>query len=117
MKEYLKHFIEGWEKDSKIEKPKTFLKYFIHYPINWIWTLGSILFIGLFLTGEHKYEAPIFYFLALIPFLMLAYNVITEYNAFKNNGISGKLMAFIFYGACVLDLLILMAILFFSRIN
>jgi len=114
--EHLKHFLKGWKKDSVRELPETFWQYFIYYPINWSWTLGSLLFIGLFLYGEHKYQAPIFYFMALIPFLMLVYNLIDEYNAYlyKKNGvrnIGAKRLMYIFYGASLVILLLLIAVL------
>ena len=116
--EYLNKFLAGWSKESVIERPKTFWKYFLYYPLNWSWTLGSILFIVLFLHGWKKYNAPIFNVLALIPLLMMIYNLFDEYNAFlyRKNGVlnvSATRLMYIFYGACALILFTVIAIVIF----
>lgn len=116
--EQLKRFLtEGWSKDYTVEVPKYFWQYYIRYELNWIWTLGSILFIVLFLHSEKQYNAPVFYLFALIPFFMLIFNVITEYNAFKRNPKNNKLFMYIFYGACFLIVIIVTIVLFLNRTN
>ena len=79
----IKSFLKGWESHSTHQRPKTFWKYFIYYPLNWMWTLGSILFFILMLKGAVKYESPMIYYLSSIPIIMMAYNFTDEYYAFQ----------------------------------
>ena len=94
-------FLTGWRRDFMVVRPKTFWKYLLRYPHNYTWTFGSILFIILLIRGAIRYEAPVFWWWALIPFILMIYNFVSEYFAFKNKG-QGKLLVFIFYGACIL---------------
>lgn len=118
----IRFFVEGYEKFSVRERPKTFFKYFIYYPLNWSWTLGSLLFIGLLIKGAIKYEAPIFYYLTSIPSLMIAYNIIDEYNAFKfyatgERSVKAKILMYVFYGACALVLIGISVVLIINDIR
>ena len=80
----IKHFLKyGWSKDGVHERPKTFWKYFLRYPLNWMWTLGSILFIGIFIEGAIRYESPLLWTATLFPFIMLIYNFVDECYAFQ----------------------------------
>lgn len=120
--DYIKHFLQGFRKDGEHERPKTFWRYFIYYPINFTWTLGSILFIGIALYLKQKYEAPIFYFISLIPFLLLVYNLLDEYEAFQwymtgSRSITAKRMMFTFYGLCGLIMAALMGILILNEMK
>ena len=87
------------------EQPfKDFMRYFISYSINWTWTLGSILFIVLFCMGGLKYSSPALWVLSVIPYTMLIYNLVTEYQAYTlkimDDKWLSKAMGLIFYGAC-----------------
>jgi hypothetical protein len=117
MKQFFKDislfFTEGWHKTVLVEKPKNFWEYFTGYSLNWLWTLSTAAWFVDFL---HK-QVPMFTVLSAIPFLLLIYNFVTEWNAYKKNGISGAMMAYLFYGACALDLIIVIAILFFLKTN
>lgn len=104
----------GWHKTTLSEAPKNFISYFIGYSLNWLTTLATILFIGLFLYGEMKYQAPMFYMMSVIPFLILAYNTASELNAYKK-GLNEKLLYILFCGACVADFLALIAMLFLKQ--
>lgn len=95
---------------------KNFLQYFISYTNNWLWTLCSLLFIGLLINSAHKYQSVIFYLWASIPFILMVYNFIDEYNAylFKRDGarkVSAKQLAHIAYGSCFLVLLTIVAMI------
>jgi|CXWL01.1.fsa_nt_gi hypothetical protein len=110
MKEFLKYYFKRPLRDDGNGK--------MWFTLNHTWMFGSILFIGLFLLGWQKYEAPIFLILSLIPFLLLVYNIIDEYNAFlfEKTGarkVSAARLAYIFYGACafILFTVILIVIL------
>jgi hypothetical protein len=110
MKEFVKYYFDRPLRDDGYGK--------MWWTLNYTWLLGSLLFIGLFLYGEAKYHAPIFYFMAMIPALMLVYNIIDEYNAYicsktgARNASAGKLM-YIFYGASALILVTIILILLF----
>ena len=94
----------GWSRDFIVKRPKTFWRYLLRYPHNYTWTFGSILFIVLLVGGAIKYEAPVFWWWAMIPFILMVYNFVSEYFAFKGKG-KGKLLAIIFYGACAMIVL------------
>jgi len=80
----IKRFLtEGWRKDGVHDRPKTFFKYFIYYPINWGWTLGSLLFIVIFIEGAIRYESPLLWVVISFPLIMLIYNFVDEYYAFQ----------------------------------
>lgn len=83
MIEKIKKILAGWQKVEERDRPKTFWKYFIYYPLNWSWTLGSILFIGVFIEGGIKYESPLCLTAFLFPLIMLIYNLVDEYYAFQ----------------------------------
>jgi len=66
------------------EQPKTFWQYFRRKAFNWAWTLGSLLAIGGFTEGWLNYDrAEIFLWMSLIPIILLIYNTVDEYYAFK----------------------------------
>lgn len=96
---------------------KNFLAYYFSYTINWMWTLGSILFTILSLNGQIKYEAPIFYFFALASILMLIYNIISEYKSYRKDYKYNRLIVYIFYGLCFLIVLTMCVILFINKTN
>ena len=80
----IKRFLkEGWHKFEIVNKPKTFFEYFIHFPLNWMWTLGSSGAILMFLEASKRYEAEIFLWLSAIPSILLIYNFVDEYFAFQ----------------------------------
>jgi len=79
-KKFLK---EGWYKFEVVNKPKTFFKYFTHFPLNWGWTLGSVLFIGIFIEGGNRYNSPLLFVCTLFPLIMMIYNLVDEYYAFQ----------------------------------
>lgn len=83
-----------------------FIKYYFSQLFNDIWTFTCLLFIILLSSSASIYHSIIFYVLSLIPFLLLAFNVVTEYNTFKNNGVSSKIMTWLFFGACFLIIII-----------
>jgi hypothetical protein len=101
-----------------------FLKYYFNRPLmpngekmwfpgNYQWTVMCLIFIIAFLCGH----APVFYILCSWPMLMLTYNVHTEWNKYKQNGVGGKLMAKIYYGLCLIILLTVIIILFYYKTN
>lgn len=75
--------MKGWEKHGHHERPNTFWKYFVLYPLNWTWTLGSLLFMAIFIEGANKYKSPALWTMTLFPLTMLLYNFVDEYYAFK----------------------------------
>lgn len=79
----IKKFFGGWQSYSEHERPKTFLKYFVYYPLNWSWTFGSLLFIWIFINGYIKYESQLCLTATLFPLIMLVYNFVDEYYAFQ----------------------------------
>lgn len=81
--DFIRKYWKGWESFSVHQRPRTFWKYFTYYPLNWTWTLGSILFIYLFIEGGVRYESPLLWTASLIPFIMLVYNFVDEYYAFQ----------------------------------
>lgn len=83
MIEKIKKILVRCEKVGERERPKTFWRYFVYYPLNWSWTFGSILFIGLFIEGSVKYESPLCLTASLFPSIMLVYNFVDEYYAFQ----------------------------------
>ena len=82
-KNKINKFFKGWKSYSEYEIPKTFFKYIIRYPLNWLCFFGCILFIGLFIQGGVKYESPLIGTSALFPLLILIYNFVDEYYAFQ----------------------------------
>ena len=79
----IKVFLKGWEKQGSHPPLNNFWKYFIFFPLNWCWTLGSVLFIGLFIKGAIEYQSPLLWVATLFPLIMLVYNFIDEYYAFQ----------------------------------
>lgn len=79
----LRIFFKGWEKHGEHERPNTFLKYFMYYPLNWMCTLCCILFVVLFIKGAIKYESPLLWTATLFPLIIMVYNSVDEYYAFK----------------------------------
>jgi hypothetical protein len=79
----LKAFLNGWESFTVHQRPKTFFKYLTYYPINWSVLFGFSFFIWMMIRSAGKYEAPIFYFMAFIPFSVMVYHFIDEYYAFQ----------------------------------
>lgn len=77
------NFLNGWKKDGEHERPKTFLKYFLYYPINWLLMGIGFVFIGLFIEGGIRYESELLWTATLFPLIVLAYHIVDEYYAFK----------------------------------
>ena len=89
---------------------KEFIPYYMSYSINWMCLLVMPLFIGLFIYGG----APILYVLSVLPAIILAYNIVSEYYAFMDWG-HGKQLINIFAGACALVLAVVIAILLINQ--
>lgn len=114
MKEFFKYYFDRPIRDDGHGK--------MWFTLNYTWLFGSLLFIGLFLRGALKYNAPIFYFLALIPFMMMIYNFIDEYQSFKllktgSRSITAQRLMYIFYGICALILFALISILIINEVT
>lgn len=80
-----KLFTTGVVKDTTKKQPTTFLGYYLSFMLNYIWTLGSLIFMCLAIhSGMCNNGHGIVYFLfAAIPAVLLIYNIVTEYCAFK----------------------------------
>lgn len=83
MIEKINAFLKGYQKDGFRERPTTFWRYFIFYPINWLCVIAYSGFIGLFVQGGVKYESPLLWTATLFPIIVLAYHIIDEYYAFQ----------------------------------
>lgn len=86
MKEFIdkiRNFLKGYEKHGEHQRPKTFWKYIIYYPLNWMCLFGCGLFIVLFIKGGIKYESPLVWTSTLFPLIILLYNFVDEYYTFK----------------------------------
>lgn len=77
------NFLNGWKKDGERERPKTFLKYFLYYPINWLCLVAYSGFTALFVHGGMKYGSELLWTAALFPLIVLAYHVADEWFAFQ----------------------------------
>jgi hypothetical protein len=108
MKEFLKYYFKRPLRDDGNGK--------MWFTLNHLWLFGSLLFIGLCLHGVYKYQAPIFYMWAFIPFVMMIYNFVDEYHCFKGVG-NSKRTAYIAYGLVALDVFIMILILFINKTN
>lgn len=93
---------------------KKFLKYYFSHSFNYLWTISTLIFIILLCNDAYKKEAAVFYMMALIPFFLLVFNVLTEYNAFKNNAVfSSKKLIIGTFLACLAVLLTIVGIMIF----
>lgn len=79
----MENFWRGWKKDGEHERPKTFLKYFLYYPINLICVVAYSGFIALFVEGGIRYESELIWTATLFPLIVLAYHVADEWFAFQ----------------------------------
>lgn len=109
----IKKFFKGYSKSTTYTKPKNFLEYFVKFPVNWLWTIGSIAMFIRIIISANQYKSPALFYLSSIPLIMLVYDVIDEYFAyqyFKTNkrGISAKNLALISYGLCTTVLVYIM---------
>jgi len=78
-----KKFLRGWEKQGTHQPLNTYWRRFKYFPLNWMWTLGSLLFIALFIKSAIVYESPLLWTATLWPLLAMIYNFVDEYYEFK----------------------------------
>jgi hypothetical protein len=95
---------------------KDFLKYYFRtnipgWGVNYIWTLGSIIFAAMFLYSGYIKQDIVFNILSAVPILVLTYNIVSEWNIFKKKGIDTHLLAYLFYGSCLIIVLSVVGIL------
>lgn len=75
MKEFLQYYFKRPLRDDGHGK--------MWFTLNYLWTFGSLFFIGIFIKGAIKYESPLIWTATLFPIIMLAYNIADEYYAFQ----------------------------------
>ncbi len=99
-----KLFTTGVVTVSRNFNAKNFLQYYAYFISNWIWTIGSVVFICLFINSglQSKGSGLIFYLLSLIPYLLLVFNVITEYMTYAKTDITRKMISSLTFFHCIL---------------
>lgn len=93
---------------------KAFLRYYFHYTLNYTWTISSIVAIYVFIWEWFSKSAPIFGMMTLVPFFLLIFNILTEYNRFRGyTAFSDKKLIIYTYLACLAVVLTIVGIMLF----
>lgn len=89
-----KLFTTGVVKDTTKKIPSTFLGYYLSFMLNYIWTLGSLVFMALLIHSGlcNNGNGFVYYLFAGIPTVLLVYNIVTEYCSFKGYLVAYKIV-------------------------
>lgn len=93
-----------------------FIKYYFSFVINWTWTIASIFFMIKLIYSGLK-GSPLFFVLALIPVILLLFNIQTEYNVYKGiaSGNNYRLISKIDFIICYIILAAVIIILIINN--
>lgn len=90
-----------------------FIKHYFSSLLNIMCFASMLLFAVSLLSSGYKRDDSTLSVLSLIPILVLGYNTITDYNAYKKNGFSAQKLAYLFFGACLLVILAVIGMFIF----
>ncbi len=81
--EAIQRFLNGWESSSVHERPKTFFKYLIYFPLNWFVALGLPIFLFLLVRKCIITHSIALGLMSLVPLIVIVYHFTDEYFAFQ----------------------------------